>query len=378
MSICKKCNGYGTVILRKVDSYCESCFLIGANHKFRACLGKTKTLSPNEKVLICIKGGLGSTVLLDLVSNGLTLDNHKKLRIIPYFLHLKGFENEEKNLEIAKAVIKMCNVYGFNVYVSNISDYIHSDYILPDVNTLPTLDDVTVDRFQMLIRSMPPTAQIDFLAKIKRKLFIRVAQKLECKFIFSAETTTTLAHHLLSNIATGRGSQVQNDIGFSDNRDTIKILRPIKDITKEELTHYVHVKALKVIHNQETERKDSLQSIISAFVTDLQVNFPATVSTICKTADKIGNHHHKTNKCEICESDLDMENSQLSALEATSFSRIISIMEPQHRNRDNITNKNSSLFPYIHKFLCYGCSRNLSEASNSELPSYILDKIKVS
>ncbi|XP_053609297.1 cytoplasmic tRNA 2-thiolation protein 2 [Plodia interpunctella] len=373
MTSCKKCNAVGTVILRKIDSYCESCFLTGTNHKFRACLGRSKTLSSNEKVLICLTRGLGSTVLLDLVKNSLALDNHKKLRITPYFLHLKGYENDEENLNIASSIIEICQTYGFDVYISNISDYLNSDSTLPDVNTIQENNINEIMRFQKILNSMPPTAQNDFLVKVKRKLFIKFAKKLECKFIFTAETTTTLAIHLLSNIATGRGSQIQNDIGFSDCRDNaVTILRPVKDITGEELIHYINIKGLKVLHNQ-SSKGNSLQSVIKTFVTELQKNFPATIPTICKTADKIGmNSCESSNKCAICESDINGDSSKLSALEASSYSRMISLMEPPKRNSDKKWNENTSLFPYIQKSLCYGCSRNYSEMSNCRLPSHIM------
>lgn len=48
--------------------------------------------------------------------------------------------------------------------------------------------------------------------KIKRNLFLRAADELNCKIIFTAESTTQLAKRLLTNLALGRGSQVENDI----------------------------------------------------------------------------------------------------------------------------------------------------------------------
>lgn len=87
---CNKCDADSTLILRKTDLYCDKCFLTSTNHKFRACIGKNKILSKNEKVLVCSSGGPGSTVLLDLIHHGISLDIHKKLRITPYILHVAG------------------------------------------------------------------------------------------------------------------------------------------------------------------------------------------------------------------------------------------------------------------------------------------------
>ncbi|KOB64059.1 Cytoplasmic tRNA 2-thiolation protein 2 [Operophtera brumata] len=198
---CNKCNSASSIILRKKDHYCNDCFLICTNHKFRACIGKNKIMSKNDKVLISASGGPGSTALLDLVHYGLSLDIHKKLRIVPFVLH-----------------------------------------ILPDVNTLLTEDHETNKNFQSILNSMPATASNDYLKKVKRSLFIQYAE----------------------------------------------ILRPMKDISQEELNYYIQIKGLNPSYHND-ERNNSLQTAISSFVTELQDSFQSTISTVCKTADKIGN-----------------------------------------------------------------------------------------
>lgn len=60
----------------------------------------------------------------------------------------------------------------------------------------------------------------------------------------------------------------------------------MRDISKEELDHYLNIKQLEVAHCDET-KQNSLQSVINTFVINLQEGFPATISTVCKTADKI-------------------------------------------------------------------------------------------
>ena len=95
---CKKCESPKSVILRKKDYYCDDCFMVNTHHKFRACIGKNKILSPNENVLIGLSGGLGSTVLLDLVHHGVSLENTRKLRIVPFFVHIFGKDTYNKKL----------------------------------------------------------------------------------------------------------------------------------------------------------------------------------------------------------------------------------------------------------------------------------------
>lgn len=75
----------------------------------------------------------------------------------------------------------------------------------------------------------------------------------------------------------------------------------MKDISKEELDYYVNIQQLVPISSTNV-KSNSLQSVISSFVSDLQQNFQATISTVCKTADKIGDcDEDKANKrCIIC------------------------------------------------------------------------------
>lgn len=92
--------------------------------------------------------------------------------------------------------------------------------------------------------------------------------------------------------------------GFCDVRDeNVKIIKPIKDISNEELNYYVKIRQLAPVYHSNI-KNNSLQSVIYSFVSDLQENFQATISTVCKTADKIGDHNNefKTDeRCIICE-----------------------------------------------------------------------------
>lgn len=73
----------------------------------------------------------------------------------------------------------------------------------------------------------------------------------------------------------------------------------MKDITEEELHHYIQIKNLTHLSIDKI-KENSLQSVIKNFVWDLQENFPATVSTVCKTADKIGTIEKTNITCLVC------------------------------------------------------------------------------
>lgn len=93
----------------------------------------------------------------------------------------------------------------------------NTNFQLPEANCIPDVEENETKAFHDMFSSMPPSAATDFLLKIKRTLLVECAKQLKCNTVFTAETTNTLAVNLLSNLALGRGSQVQNDI-VSNNR----------------------------------------------------------------------------------------------------------------------------------------------------------------
>lgn len=237
--ICKKCNNPGTIVLRKKDRYCEECFKTSISHKFRACIGKNKIFSSNEKVLVCLSGGTGSTVLLDLIFNGVSMGSHKKLRIKVYFLHIitgKYFNfpfipsifhyvimiiiyfiffsdaPDDRPLNQAQKIVDQCRKLNFNIHIAHISEYMKPISELLESCHFPSKNIKLEEEFSNYVNKMPSTIHNDLYPKIKRSLFIRYAKLLGCNFVFTAETTTTMASKLLSNLALGRGSQVQNDV----------------------------------------------------------------------------------------------------------------------------------------------------------------------
>ncbi|XP_045773034.1 cytoplasmic tRNA 2-thiolation protein 2 isoform X2 [Maniola jurtina] len=369
--ICRKCDASATILIRKEYWYCNTCFITNTNHKFRACLGKSKTISSNEKVLICLSGGAESTVLLDLVHCGFTLNGTKKLRIIPFFLHIIETTTED-SIKKANLIIEQCKQYNFNLYLININEYYSTNNnILSDPNIIPKTKSDTLNNIRL---NVSPSIYHDLIIKIKRQLFLRIAKELDCKTVFTAETTTQLAKKLLCNLALGRGSQVENDIGFADLREkSVRILRPMKDIMNEEIDYFVKVKQLSPVYDY-SNTEIGLQSVINNFVVDLQDNYPSTIFTVCKTADKIGSNENTNDvkNCTLCQSNITLESANLTAVDATIFSRQMCFKQADAHDdievTRNISEDKNPMFPSIYETLCYSCSRTYSELDICEIP----------
>lgn len=130
---------------------------------------------------------------------------------------LLGIGDKENDLKTAETILRQCQHYQFNVYIVNIMKYyFQNNNTLPEENsTIGVIDCINSSskcNIKDILYQVTPTSSNDIEKIIKQNIFIRVASELKCKYIFTAETTTTLAINLLSNLAIGRGSQVENDV----------------------------------------------------------------------------------------------------------------------------------------------------------------------
>ncbi|CAK1539981.1 unnamed protein product [Leptosia nina] len=292
--------------------------------------------------------------------SSISLDTHKKLRISPVFLYLTGISSSQESF--SAAIIEQAQKYNVTINILDISNYLKNDISSPSNNNY----DLKMPDISKIRSNVSASTQVDFVSQITQNLWYHFAKEFGCNLIFTAETNTSLSTKLLSNIVLGRGSQIENDIGFADQRNSsIQIFRPMREITDEELDLYVKVKKLIPVPNSNKNDNNTLQSVLSNFVADLQNHSPTTISTICKTADKIGSKslHNCNKKCELCLNLINRPN-KLVATDAITFSKMVSSgvcsTNTLAKVLDNYPS-NVSVFPNIYETLCYTCSKNYNE-----------------
>jgi hypothetical protein len=108
----------------------------------------------------------------------------------------------------------------------------------------------------------------------------------------------------------------------------------MRDFMKKEVVFYNVFNRLESVFVPSLETKmnphASIQKQTETFVTDLQEDFPATVSTIFRTGDKLsmGNSTAEDECCILCQAPMDTTAAASSAVQATEFSRMISALGP--------------------------------------------------
>ncbi|XP_005179789.2 cytoplasmic tRNA 2-thiolation protein 2 [Musca domestica] len=341
--LCNKCKQPGaTYKLAFREPECKECFLNYVRHKFRAALGSSKVLPKNANVLLVFDCSAQSLVLLDMLHHAQTQNTFKRLHcnatvlyIDDYQMHIDGECSPEYEKHL-KDVQSTCSTYEhFDCYILPLVKTDTVNDLIFNLKYLPEEYSANVDKhksqFKELLNCMRSlTSKQDFIKHYRSKVIGLAAKHFQCQFAFKADISSDLASDLLAAIALGRGGSAALDVALVDNRldDDIKIVRPLKDLTEEEINLYVIAQNLKLLeqrsYGSDFGPSASLQNLTKAFVEDLQQNYSSTVSTVFRTGSKIASQMDEKSElcCVFCKSVLDYKDS--NTLLAIEFSRIVS------------------------------------------------------
>lgn len=421
--VCKKCGCQGVHIsLRSKNNYCQACFLTMTIHKFKAALGKSKLVRPNDSVLIGHSGKANSTVLLHLVTADAKESMSKKLRLKCKVLHIddgmvRGQSVDERQ-QMKNALAKEAENLPLPVYTISLSecmaDTIHDEIRLIDSS------EINVSRGDEVLRKVfddlrNDTAKDELLKQLRQKLLVSAARKLECSKVFVADTSVDLAIKVLGDVSAGRGSQLCFNVAFSDTRYTdVMLLRPLRDFTEEDVAGYLDCYKLRPMFNSLQSNPPfpaSIRSVARRFVQKLDSECHGTVSTIYRTSEKISakieelnngnaNATIDDNKCAVCELILDCPPEELSVVRAKLFSKLVSTVKDisvndnslstcEQTGNEQIKKQRGTLCQctascnsfrnehIVEKYLCYSCRLIFVDSKQANgLPDFILKAIK--
>lgn len=372
---------------------CKECFLLYSRHKFRAVLGSSKILPKDAEVMLSFDGTAASMVLVEMMHHAQTQNTFKRLHCKAKVLYIDEYSLETQNdkvdrltrlKKIQQILLQICE--QFECYVCNLN---FENLKLFNIKTeLPQYLEFMQQEEEHLINILQNLQSIssrqDFLKIQRKEILNKAAILLKSEFVMLPDSTNDLATALLTAIALGRGGTAAFDTSLMDNRlnENIKFLRPLRDISQIEIHLYLkahNITPLKLQdYAEESGASASIQNLTKAFVDNLQVNYPSTVSTVFRTGDKIAPHQQKlleedlnnlslsnkkADKCLLCHNLLDHNDSK--TLKAINFSRIVckvaSSLEEKFNLQDieqNLENKQQT---------CHACNNILNSASNKEL-----------
>lgn len=386
--ICKKCNSESAV----ARLMCGGCLLVNIRHKFRATLGSTKVVRRHSRVLMDFNGTAASICLLDMVKFAFEQESYKRLCFDMELVFIDedcvgkhGQDVLKRNERIQEVKSVLEQFPNFKCFYTSIGGTIDRELpLIEQVSTEDVADVIAKEaKFLDMFNSLQSLSSRQDLLAIKRNDLLRHAAAVtKCQYVFLSDISITLATRLLTNMSLGRGSSVANDVAFCDDRiESIKFVRPIKDLCEEEVVTYLELEKLNFLtcsnHGDDHGQFASIQNLTSKFINDLQQNFSSTVSTVYRTCSKIAPAQtapaaieevpqnfirdltipNMNQRCVICKSFLDYQNSE--TLFAINFSRYVSKcagdqLESKEPTDEHVTGSAKG----TKNLLCHGC-RNI-------------------
>ncbi|XP_014483247.1 PREDICTED: cytoplasmic tRNA 2-thiolation protein 2 [Dinoponera quadriceps] len=360
IKVCRKCRIKDVdVLLLGQNGYCNMCFLTATNHKFRAALGKSKIIRHGDSILVDHSGELNSTVLLHLIKTGMNESTHKKLIFKTTVLYIDDalpneITDEDRNSLQCKIAEQTKN-FGFAYYIVSLSQVLNKDDTL-DIRQFDNqlVKDNNDEQLHEILTNLPDnTSRTDLLEQLRRKLLLSAARKLNCNKVFVADSTMDIATKVLGNICLGRGAQLSTLATFCDTRCTdIKILKPMRDFTQQEMMYYSQCHSLNPIKSKKinvtTQPATSIQALTYNFIMGMESQFSSTISTIMRTAEKVSARNNKDNQdmenCVLCDASLDSVSSEnnVTAMKAIEVSSLVS--SKYFNARTSVTDKENESF----------------------------------
>lgn len=338
--------------------FCGPCFDEYCTTKFRATIGKSRKIPSGSKVLIACSGGTSSLSMVHMIKQGLNTENqHRRLRFIPSIVHINEsaifpFQCDDFNeLESSSQnVIDHLKTYQFDLHVSRIEKVFDDDetnLVANDASLLQAVKSEVEQLNQLLSLQGDESNKEEIIRRLRIKLITSIAVQLGCDIIFFGSSATKLATQLIVDVAQGKGNQIHLETGFSDERLVKPIMKPMRELTKKELTYYnLHHKikpiTAKDIHTK-SHSKISIGKATEAFMVSLERDFPATVFSVCRISTKVKGKRTQGSKCSLCGTICDNEDFD----ENSAMAARVSSWSGQNFKVDSSENS---------LVLCYTCS----------------------
>ncbi|XP_046375267.2 cytoplasmic tRNA 2-thiolation protein 2-A-like [Haliotis rufescens] len=410
--VCMKCKDTKAVVVTRVnDALCRDCFIVYVVHKFRATIGKSHLIRDGEEILLAFSGGPCSSALLHLVQEGLSQRAHKRLRFKPSLVHIDemgvlDLPSEEREKTNA-AILDVLRGTGYPCYISSLEQALD----LPDgsgeqkvghcrppcwnIDNGEGLENYNRAKHDKRLADVfksikSTTAKENYVRNLRNQLLTAIARRHSYSKVMLANTSTRLAIRILSDIGQGRGGQVSVDTCFADERHgDIMFVRPIREVTSKEVAMYNSLYRVEPVFvptlTTQASRGASIDHLTECFVTGLQAEFPSTVSNITRTAGKLDSVVRTGTEdfCVLCQSPLDTNVGEASALRAVEFSDMLSKRgcDPGSTTSgccgEGDGSCQSSKVNSLHntdviKALCYGCRLTVKDMTDvSQLPSHV-------
>jgi cytoplasmic tRNA 2-thiolation protein 2 len=309
-----------------------------------------------ETILIAVSLGQSSLALLDMVIDIIRVQKQQHRGRQGFYLRALVIDDSQvlgpMTRDVATTVDSLKHQYPeceFTCY--NFEALV--DLFPPEHVNIDGLGEISESpaKFFDLLPSLPRTSQQDLVGILRRQVILGYAQKHNLRTVVWGSNMTRLAEIVLSLTAKGRGQDipllVDSEVKSTGNIDNIY---PIRDVLMSEIVLYNDLQKISSLVVEPiakipvTTKLQSIDELVHQYFGSIEENFPSIVSTVVRTADKLGQKPvDSQTHCRLCGSIVAADSQQwLKNITVSSLSE-----ETENANRSTVLPNSVEL--------CYGC-----------------------
>jgi len=412
---CVKCKeARGNLVIRHAV-YCRNCFdtlILTRVHKTlephinlvaEGLRRKSTALRPAGDLLLGFSGGVGSTVLLDVVHRVYLTQRDpenahrggrehprkervwKKARAVYIEVADAFFGMRDKTDDVRMAVTRYEGIEFIPLRIQDAFDpqwwaritgsptpETYVDLNTEDLEIVSTeveQADSPLAAMQKYISSLPTsTATLSSIATIIRMMLLHTARATKSSHLLLGTSLTSLSISLVSSISQGGGFSVPQasqeewtppgvNLPLIDGKrrawcGEVRVIRPLREAGVKECAAWAWWHRLLVVgKGRIPTTSQTVSGLTKDFIVGLEKDFPSTVSTISKTVGKLAPRGDAGQQCVIC--GLPTQRDVQTWKARTSIrSRC-----PQEDNR-------ATAIPSLTPLICYACHTTLTSRSS--------------
>ncbi|KAJ7227220.1 hypothetical protein GGX14DRAFT_510835 [Mycena pura] len=425
--LCWKCREkVGNVVIRHAV-YCRECFFPIITTKFKRALEpfinpgnetRRQGLKPAGNLCVAFSAGLGSTVLLDLISRlyfsaetggwtGRGGTDHPrnapvwKKTTICYVETSSALPGTRDRTEDVRAVV--AQYAGFASFVPLRLEDAFDDAWWGKVGGRPPPSHVSVDladeelllaqklsasdtpvvALRAYLAAMPTqTAIPSAIQNLIRLLLLHTAWATESSHLLLGTSLTSLSVSLISSISQGGGFVVREEAQeewqptvYSGSKRNVRVTRPMRDIGMKECAIWAWWHKLTVVGKENyLGGKQGIGTLTKSFIVGLERDYPSTVSTIVRTCAKLAPKNVADGRCVLCgrpaQPDVQAWKARISIRafdeqgDVPPHRTLAPDPAPDERTRE--THEDAAMPPRVGltPHLCYACHTTLTSRSS--------------
>ncbi|OJA08483.1 hypothetical protein AZE42_02862 [Rhizopogon vesiculosus] len=249
-----------------------------------------------------------------------------------------------------------------------------------------------VEALRSYLSSLPTqTAISSAVQNLTRVLILYTAYSRGSSHLLFGTSLTSLSISLLSSISQGGGYAIHEELQEewapvtatgSRLSGALRVVRPLGDVTAKECAVYAWWSDIAVVGRDKQRRAIlGIAGLTKDFVVGLEKDYPSTVSTIARTCEKLEPKDAPSGQCRLCQrpmqSGIQEWKGRISIRSFSDDKLAADLTHLPSSSRDSLdTNSTPSELPpslALTNFLCYSCHTTLTSRSSRGLKRSVPD-----